>query len=61
MYKVFGLHEHTCALCGTKFECRTEHAYKRYNNKKDTKYDYYCSYSCMREAKKEGKNHAVQR
>ena len=53
MNKVFGLHKHKCVQCGNEFECTASYRYKKYNRKVDSGADYYCSYSCMRDAERE--------
>lgn len=45
----FGFKKHVCVVCGKKFECQGEYVYKKPNN---NKFDYYCSYHCMRVVQK---------
>ena len=47
LYKAVGLHEHTCKVCGKKFECFTDYVYKKRKNNKGSYY-YFCSYTCYR-------------
>ena len=49
--KAFGLREHTCYICGKKFECNVNYVYKKYTTRARG-IEYYCSYTCMRKAEK---------
>ena len=46
--KVLGLTEHTCEICGKKFECSGNYVYK-YSSHKRRKTLYYCSWKCYRQ------------
>ena len=45
-FKKFGLIEHTCKICGKKFECGAEYIYKTERKHKGT--DWFCSWTCYR-------------
>ena len=49
--RAMGLYPRKCVICGKEFETRPGYVYKKYNKRE---YDYYCSYTCMRKAEKNG-------
>lgn len=51
--KTIGLHEHVCFTCGKTFECRADYVYKKRVSKTKNP-EYFCSYTCMRKAEKDG-------
>jgi len=52
-FKKLGLQEHTCEICGKKFECRGEYVYKKVASKSSPT-EYYCSWTCYRKGEKCG-------
>lgn len=45
----FDLYPRRCSVCGKRFECRMEWAYKEKKKQKKEAFFWFCSYKCKRE------------